>query len=43
VVHGEEGGERAERLPRSAERYCVVLSALRGGAPVAATCALESA
>ena len=43
VVRGDERGERAERLLRSAERYCVVLSTLREGVPVEATFSLESA
>ena len=42
VVRGDERGERAERLLRSAERYCVVLSTLREGVPVESTFALES-
>ena len=42
VVRGDEGGERAERLLRSAERYCVVLSTLRAGVPVESTFTLES-
>jgi uncharacterized OsmC-like protein len=42
VVRGDERGERAERLLRSAERYCVVLSTLRAGVPVESTFALES-
>jgi uncharacterized OsmC-like protein len=42
VVGGDERGERAERLLRSAERYCVVLDTLRRGVPVEATFALES-
>jgi uncharacterized OsmC-like protein len=42
VVRGDERGARAERLLRSAERYCVVLSTLREGVPVEATFALES-
>ena len=41
VVGGEEGQERKERLLRSSERYCVVLSTLRAGAPVESTFALE--
>ena len=35
------GGERAERLLRSAERYCVVLDTLRAGVPVETTFVLE--
>lgn len=42
VVRGDERGERAERLLRSAERYCVVLDTLRRGVPVEATFALET-
>ena len=42
VVRGDERGERAERLLRSAERYCVVLSTLRAGIPVESTFTLES-
>ena len=42
VVRGDERGERAERLLRGAERYCVVLSTLREGVPVEATFELES-
>src|SRR3989449_11666638 len=33
-------GERAERLLRSAEKYCVVLNTLRNGVPVASSFAL---
>ncbi|MEI6725695.1 MAG: OsmC family protein [Actinomycetes bacterium] len=42
VVRGDERGERAERLLRSAERYCVVLGTLRDGVPVESTFTLES-
>jgi uncharacterized OsmC-like protein len=42
VVRGDERGERAERLLRSAERYCVVLATLREGVAVESTFALES-
>jgi uncharacterized OsmC-like protein len=42
VVRGDERGDRAERLLRSAERYCVVLSTLRAGIPVESTFTLES-
>ena len=42
VVRGDERGERAERLLRSAERYCVVLDTLRKGVPVESTFTLES-
>lgn len=41
-VAGTEGAERAERLLRSAERYCVVLDTLRRGVPVDATLTLET-
>lgn len=34
VVVGDERGERADRLLRSAEKYCVILNTLRGGVPV---------
>jgi uncharacterized OsmC-like protein len=43
VVSGDERGERAEKLLRSAERYCVVLDTLRRGLPVEATFELEQA
>ena len=43
VVRGDERGERAERLLRSAEKYCVVLDTLRAGVPVESTFTLESA
>ncbi len=39
-IAGDARGERAERLLRSAERYCVVLDTLRRGVPVAATFSL---
>jgi len=42
VVREDERGERAERLLRSAERYCVVLDTLRSGVPVESTFTLES-
>jgi uncharacterized OsmC-like protein len=42
VISGDERGERAERLLRSAERYCVILSTLREGVPVESTFALET-
>ena len=42
VVAEDERGERAERLLRSAERYCVVLSTLREGVPVESTISLET-
>ncbi|TMD18933.1 MAG: OsmC family protein [Chloroflexi bacterium] len=34
-------GERAERLLRSAEKYCVVLNTLRSGVPVASSFSLD--
>jgi uncharacterized OsmC-like protein len=34
-------GERAERLLRSAEKYCVVLNTLRAGVPVESTFSLQ--
>jgi len=37
VIGEDERGERAARLLRSAERYCVVLSTLRGGVDVTST------
>ena len=43
VVGGDELGERADRLLRSAERYCVVLSTLRGGVEVDSTFELSKA
>ena len=43
VVAEDERGERAERLLRSAERYCVVLDTLRRGVPVDATLTVEIA
>jgi uncharacterized OsmC-like protein len=42
VVLGDERRERAERLLRNAERYCVVLGTLRAGVPVESTFTLES-
>ena len=42
-VGGDATGERAERLLRSAEKYCVVLNTLRNGVPVESTFALEPA
>jgi len=41
VVASDERGERAKRLLRSAERYCVILSTLREGIPVESTISLE--
>jgi uncharacterized OsmC-like protein len=40
-VPGDVKGERAERLLRSAEKYCVVLNTLRGGVPVESGFSLE--
>ncbi len=37
LIAGDEQGERADRLLRSAERYCVVLSTLRNGVEVDST------
>ena len=37
VIAGDEQGDRAGRLLRSAERYCVVLSTLRNGVQVNST------
>jgi len=42
VLKGDEAPDRAERLVRSAERYCVVLATLRAGVPVEATFQLSS-
>lgn len=42
VIRDDERGERAERLLRSADRYCVVLSTLREGVPVETSFALET-
>jgi uncharacterized OsmC-like protein len=42
VVAEDERGERAERLLRSAERYCVVLDTLRRGVPVDARLTVET-
>jgi uncharacterized OsmC-like protein len=41
-VAGDVDRKRAERLLRSAERYCVVLNTLRGGVEVTSTSELES-
>ena len=41
VIPGDERGERAERLLKSAERYCVILDTLRQGLPVDSTITLE--
>ena len=43
VIGEEETGDRVERLLRSSERYCVVLSTLRAGVPVESTFQLTSA
>ena len=42
VVDSDERGERAERLLRSAEKYCVILDTLRSGVPVESTFTLSS-
>lgn len=42
VVRGDEREERAQRLLRSAECYCVVLSTLQASVSVASTFTLES-
>jgi uncharacterized OsmC-like protein len=41
TIAGDQREERAERLLRSAERYCVVLSTLREGVPVESSISLE--
>jgi len=43
TVAGDERGERAGRLLRSAERYCVILNTLRDGVNVESTFELEQA
>jgi uncharacterized OsmC-like protein len=43
VVKDDGKGDRSERLLRSAEKYCVVLSTLRSGIPVDATFELSTA
>ena len=43
VVDSDERGERAERLLRSAEKYCVILDTLRSGVPVESTFTLSAA
>jgi uncharacterized OsmC-like protein len=43
AVRGDVGGERAGRLLKSAEKYCVVLNTLRGGVPVESTFDLKTA
>jgi uncharacterized OsmC-like protein len=40
-VPGDVLGDRADRLLRSAEKYCVVLNTLRNGVPVESSFALE--
>ena len=40
-VKGDARGDRAQRLLKSAEKYCVVLNTLRGGIPVQSTFAVE--
>ena len=40
-IAGDANGERADRLLRSAERYCVVLNTLRAGVPVESTFELD--
>ncbi len=42
VVKDDGTGDRGERLLRSAEKYCVVLSTLRSGVPVDATFELKT-
>ncbi len=42
-IPGDTDGERAERLLRSAERYCVVLDTLRSGVPVESSFTLDKA
>ena len=42
VVRSDEREERARRLLRSAERYCVILQTLQAGVPVESTFNLES-
>jgi uncharacterized OsmC-like protein len=43
TIDGDASGERAERLLRSAERYCVVLDTLRTGVEVDASIDVRSA
>jgi uncharacterized OsmC-like protein len=43
TIRGDARGERAERLLRSAEKYCVVLDTLRNGVPVESTFELSTA
>jgi uncharacterized OsmC-like protein len=40
-VPGDLGGQRSERLLRSAEKYCVVLNTLRAGVPVDSSFSIE--
>src|SRR5438445_13606232 len=42
TVSQDVRGERAERLLRSAEKYCVVLNTLRSGVPVASSFSLAT-
>ncbi|HYM49328.1 MAG TPA: OsmC family protein [Candidatus Limnocylindrales bacterium] len=42
TIAGDLNRDRADRLLRSAEKYCVVLSTLRGGVPVESTFALAT-
>jgi uncharacterized OsmC-like protein len=42
VVKDDGKGDRSERLLRSAEKYCVVMSTLRAGVPVDATFSLRT-
>jgi uncharacterized OsmC-like protein len=42
VVRADEREERAKRLLRSAERYCVILQTLQAGVPVESAFTLES-
>ena len=42
-VPGDVRGERADRLLRSAEKYCVVLNTLRNGVPVESRFSLDRA
>ena len=42
VVRGDEREERAARLLRSAERYCVILQTLQEGVPVESTFSMEN-
>jgi uncharacterized OsmC-like protein len=43
TVDGDVNGERAQRLLRSAEKYCVVLNTLRHGVPVDSSFSLQPA